>query len=183
VNPPGVARTKEEPMAENDRNVSLAKGGSAPATEPAGAWGPLASLRREMDRLFDEFGTSRWPVPGAMRLMAEMPPVPAMDLVGHDGGYEITAELPGIDVKDVELRVTGDMLVLKGEKREESERKDKDRHVSERRYGSFQRSLRLPPDADPARIEAICTNGVLKITLPRSEKAREAEKKIEIKGG
>lgn len=170
-------------MAENDKDLSHPKGGSAPATESVGPWAPLASLRREMDRLFDEFGTARWPVPGAMRLMAEMPPVPAMDLVGHGDGYEITAELPGIDLEDIELRVTGDMLVLKGEKREESERKDKDRHVSERRYGSFRRSLRLPPDADPARIEATCTNGVLKITLPRTEKAREAEKKIEIKGG
>lgn len=170
-------------MAEKDASIDVARGGSAPATETGAAWGPLASLRREMDRLFDEFGTSRWPVPGAMRLMAEMPPVPAMDLVGHDGGYEITAELPGIDVKDIELKVTGDMLVLKGEKREEKETKDKDRHVSERRYGRFQRSIRLPPDADTAKIEASCTNGVLKITLPKSAAAREAEKKIEIRGG
>jgi HSP20 family protein len=168
-------------MAEKETNADVTKGGAAP--EPVGPWGPLTTLRREMDRLFDEFGTSRWPVPGAMRLMAEMPPVPAMDLVGRDGGYEITAELPGIDVKDIELKVTGDMLILKGEKREEKETKDHDRHVSERRYGSFQRSLRLPPDADAARIEATCTNGVLKITLPKSESAREREKKIEIRGG
>lgn len=170
-------------MADKDTNVDVKRGGGAPPSETAGAWSPLSTLRREMDRLFDEFGTSRWPVPGAMRLMAEMPPVPAMDLVGSDGGYEITAELPGIDVKDVELKVTGDMLILKGEKREESERKDRDRHVSERRYGSFQRALRLPPDADAGRIEATCANGVLKITLPKSERAREQEKKIEIRGG
>jgi HSP20 family protein len=170
-------------MAEKETNVEAARGAGVPAADAGGGWGALSSLRREMDRLFDEFGTSRWPVPGAMRLMAEMPPIPAMDLVSGDGGYEITVELPGIDPGDVDLKVSGDMLVLKGEKREETERKDRDRHVSERRYGSFQRSLRLPPDADPARIEASCANGVLKITLPKSETARAQEKRIEIRGG
>ena len=77
-------------MAENDTDGDVTRGG---APEPAGAWSPLSTLRREMDRLFDEFGTSRWPVPGAMRLMAEMPPVPAMDLVESDGSYEITVEI------------------------------------------------------------------------------------------
>ena len=169
-------------MSENDTNVDVTRGG-APASEPPGAWAPLSTLRREMDRLFDEFGTSRWPVPGAMRLMAEMPPVPAMDLIEGEGSYEITVEIPGIDVKDVELKVTGDMLVLRGEKREESDRKDGGHHVSERRYGSFQRSLRLPPDAVSDRIEATSANGILKITLPKSETARAHEKKIEIRAG
>lgn len=168
-------------MAENDKTTET-RGGTL-ASETAGLWGPLSSLRREMDRLFDDFGTSRWPVPGAMRLMADMPPVPAMDLVESDGSYEITVELPGIDVKDVELKVRDDMLTLRGEKREESERKDKDFHVSERRYGSFQRSLRLPPDADAGKVAATCANGVLRITLPKSETARAREQKIEIRGG
>jgi HSP20 family protein len=168
-------------MAQNDTDVDLTRGGPAP--EPAAAWSPLSTLRREMDRLFDEFGTSRWPVPGAMRLMAEMPPVPAMDLVEADGTYEITVEIPGIDVKDVELKVTGDMLTLRGEKREESDRRDKGRHVSERRYGSFQRSLRLPPDAMADKVVATCTNGILKITLPKSEMARARETNIEIRSG
>jgi len=170
-------------MAEKEPDTDKTRSAGAPVPETAGSWGPLGTLRREMDRLFDELGTSRWPVPGAMRLLAEMPPIPAMDLVESDGTYEITAELPGIGLEDLELKVTGDMLVLKGEKREESDRKDKDRHVSERRYGSFQRSLRLPPDADSNRIEATCSEGVLKITLPKSEGAKEREKKIEIRGG
>jgi HSP20 family protein len=168
-------------MADDDK-LTEARGG-LPAPETAGLWGPLTSLRREMDRLFDDFGTARWPVPGAMRLMAEMPPIPAMDLVGNDGGYEVTVELPGIDMKDVELTIRDDMLTLRGEKREEAQRNDKDRHVSERRYGSFQRSLRLPPDADAGRVEATCANGVLRITLPKSETARAREQKIDIRGG
>jgi HSP20 family protein len=168
-------------MAENDKTTE--RPSALPAPEAAGLWGPLSSLRREMDRLFDDFGTSRWPVPGAMRLMAEMPPVPAMDLVEGEGSYEVTVELPGIDMKDVELVVRNDMLTLRGEKREETERSDRDRHVSERRYGSFQRSLRLPPDADPGKVEATCANGVLRITLPKSESARAREQKIEIRRG
>jgi HSP20 family protein len=170
-------------MAENQTSIDVKRSSPPASQDVAGAWSPLASLRREMDRLFDEFGTTRWPLPGAMRLMAEMPPVPAMDLIETDGAYEITAELPGIDMKDVELKVTGDLLMLRGEKREEREQKDKDRHVSERRYGSFQRTLRLPPDADADRIEATSSNGILKITLPKSEKARAQEKRIEIRGG
>jgi HSP20 family protein len=168
-------------MAETDKTTET-RGGVA-ALEATGLWGPLSSLRREMDRLFDDFGTSRWPVPGATRLMAEMPPVPAMDLVEGGGSYEVTVELPGIDMKDIELKVRGDMLTLRGEKREESERKDKDRHVSERRYGSFERSLRLPPDADADKVEATCANGILRITLPKSESAGAREQKIEIRGG
>jgi HSP20 family protein len=136
-----------------------------------------------MDRLFDDFGASRWPVPGAMRLMAEMPPVPAMDLVEGEEGYEITVELPGIDMKDVDLKVSGDILSLRGEKREASDRSEKGRHVSERRYGSFQRSLRLPPDADTGGIAASSANGILRITLPKSATARSRERKIEISGG
>jgi HSP20 family protein len=167
-------------MDDKTTDVGAPRGG---ASEPAGAWNPLATLRREMDRLFDEFGTSRWPVPGAMRLMAEMPPVPAMDLVEREGSYEITVEIPGIDVKDVELRVAGDMLTLRGEKREESDRSEKGRHVSERRYGTFQRSLRLPPDAEADKVEASCTNGILRITLPRSDTARAREKRIDIRSG
>jgi len=169
-------------MTDPDKSIDVKSTPSA-GDVPASRWGSLTSLRREMDRLFDDFGTSGWPVPGAMRLMADMPPIPAMDLVENDGSYEITAELPGIDAKDVELKVSGDMLTLKGEKREESETKDENRHVSERRYGSFQRTMRLPPDADADRIEARTTNGVLKVTIPKSEEAKAKEKKIEISGG
>lgn len=165
-------------MTEPDKTDTPAK---TPA--PTERWGSLAQLRREMDRLFDDFGSSGWPVPGAMRLMSDMPPVPAMDLVERDDAYEITAELPGIDPKDVELKVSGDMLTLKGEKREEKETEEKDRRVSERRFGSFQRTMRLPPDADTDRIGAATTNGVLKITVPKSAEAKAREKKIEISGG
>lgn len=170
-------------MNDSETPAGAGRGDAAPPAAQTAQWGPLNSLRREMERFFDEVGTSRWPVPGAMRLMAEMPPIPAMDLVETAEGYEMTAELPGIDARDVELKVTGDLLTLRGEKREESERTEADRHVSERRYGSFQRTLRLPPDADADGIAASSANGVLKVRIPRSKDARAREKKIEISGG
>lgn len=171
-----------EPTSRTDTPPSGQRSEAGSDTAP-GPWAPLVSLRREMDRLFDEFGGSRWPVPGAMRLMAEMPPIPALDLVETEGGYEMTAELPGIDTGDIELKVTGDMLTLRGEKRESHDRTDKGRHVSERRYGSFQRTLRLPPDADTGNISAKSVNGVLTVTIPRAEGATSREKRIEISGG
>lgn len=79
-------------MAENNRTTGLR--GGLPPPEAAGLWGPLSGLRREMDRLFDAFGTSRWPVPGAIRLIAEMLPMPAMDLVASYGSYEMRPPAP-----------------------------------------------------------------------------------------
>lgn len=150
---------------------------------PPEKWAPLYSLRREIDRLFDDFDTNRWPVSGAMRLFSDMPPIPAMDLVESDGHYDVTAELPGMDPKQLEIKVAGDTLVIKGEKREETERKDKDHHVSERRYGTFQRTMRLPEDADRDKIAARYANGILTVTVPKSPGKKPSEKKIEVKAG
>ena len=168
-------------MAQQD--VSTTKGQTAPAPADAGGWGSLDAFRREMDRLLDDFGMAGWPGRGAMRLMASMPPVPALDMVETADGYEITAELPGIDPEKIELKVSGDDLILKGEKREETESHDRNRHVSERRYGSFQRRLRLPADADAAGITARTDKGVLTVKVPKSAAATAAEKKIAITTG
>lgn len=167
-------------------DVKTEKTEKTPAPAPDERWAPLASLRHEIDRLFDDFDPWRLPTvaretwPGAMRMLADWPPVPALDLSETEGGYEVTAELPGMDPKEVDITVSGGRLIIKGEKREETERKDKDRHISERRFGSFQRALRLPEDVDTDRIEASAANGVLVVRLPRSEKAKAAEKKIKV---
>lgn len=173
--PVKVTQQTDQPPASNQA--------TAPAVSLPGGWGALDAFRREMDRLLDDFGAPGWPSRGAMRLMANIPPVPAMDLVETETGYEVSAELPGMNPEDVELKVSGDILILKGEKREEKETKDKDRHVSERRYGSFQRSLRLPPDADAAAISARTAHGVLTVTIPKSAAASAKEKKIDIAKG
>ena len=105
------------------------------------------SFRSEMDRLFDRFG-SGFGFP-SLRRMFDIEPgwrssfnfsMPAIDMSEDEKAYKISAELPGIDAKDIDVSVSGDMLVLKGEKRQEKEEKDKNYHFSERAYGSFQRA-------------------------------------------
>ena len=95
--------------------------------------------------------------------------------------YKISAELPGIDAKDVDVSVFGDMLVLKGEKRQEREEKDKNYHLSERAYGSFQRAFELPASVDRNKIAADFSKGVLTLTLPKTAEAQKPIKKIEVK--
>jgi HSP20 family protein len=93
----------------------------------------------------------------------------------------ITAELPGMDDGDVEVTLSDDVLSIKGEKREESEDKDSTFHITERSYGSFQRSFRLPANIDAGRIDAGFDKGVLTVRMPRSAKAATKVKKIAVK--
>jgi HSP20 family protein len=95
--------------------------------------------------------------------------------------YKISAELPGIDAKDIDVSMSGDMLVLKGEKRQEKEETDRDYHFSERSYGSFRRSFELPSSVDRNKIAADFSKGVLTITLPKTAEAQKPAKKIEVK--
>ena len=100
-----------------------------------------------------------------------------------DKAYEITAELPGIDEKNVEVSLADGGITIKGEKKEETEEKKKDYYVSERRYGSFDRYFTLPEGVDANKIEASFKNGVLKVTLPKTAEAQKPAKKIEVKAG
>jgi HSP20 family protein len=106
---------------------------------------------------------------------------PAVDVTEDDKGYTITAEVPGLEEKDIDVTVSGTMLTLKGEKSFEQEEKDKDRHITERAYGAFQRSFRLPEDVDRDAITAALAKGVLTITLPKTAQAQQQQKKIEVK--
>ena len=144
------------------------------------------SFRSEMDRLFDRFGFP------SLRRVFDIEPawrsassfsfsVPAIDMSEDEKAYKISAELPGIDAKDIDVSVSGDMLVLKGEKRQEKEEKDKNYHFSERAYGSFQRAFDLPASVDRDKVAADFSKGVLTITLPKTAEAQKPQKKIEIK--
>lgn len=150
-------------------------------------WGPFDSLRREVDRLFDDFRPFNWRFASRVfghegpHIRAEWQLAPAVDLVEKESGYEITAELPGIDEKNVEIKLLNHMLTIKGEKNEEKEEKQKDYYLSERRYGSFQRSFQLPEGVDADKIEATFAQGVLTVKLPKTAEAKTAEKKIAIK--
>jgi HSP20 family protein len=155
-------------------------------------WHPFAGfagLRQEIDRLFDDFGAGFWRSP-IRRSLLEMAPFsgrewrfelnPAVDVVEDDKSYQITAELPGLGEKDIEVQYSDGVLTLKGEKREEKEEKKTDYYVSERRYGSFRRAFQVPDDVDADKIEANFKNGVLTLSLPKSPQARKQEKKITV---
>jgi len=148
------------------------------------------SFRSEMDRLFDRFGGG-FGMP-AFRQMFDLEPAwrgessftfttPDVDMTEDDKAYTITAELPGLEQKNIDVAVSGNMLTLKGEKQCEKEEKDKDHYMSERAYGSFQRSLALPDGVDRDKIAADLSKGVLTITLPKTAEAQKAQKKIEVK--
>jgi HSP20 family protein len=144
------------------------------------------SFRGEMDRLFDRFG-----FPSLRRVFDSEPSLrsassfgfsaPAIDMNEDEKAYKILAELPGIDAKDIDVSVSGDMLVLRGEKRQEKEEKDKNYPFSERSYGSFQRSFQLPSSVDRHKVAADFSKGVLTITLPKTADAQKPLKKIAVR--
>lgn len=106
---------------------------------------------------------------------------PAMDFTEDEKTYRLTAELPGMSEKDIDVQMSGDMLTIKGEKRQEKEEKAENYYVSERRFGSFQRSFTLPDGIDRDKIEAGFEKGVLTITLPKTPETVKEQKKIEVK--
>src|SRR6516164_8606244 len=151
---------------------------------------PFKNLRREIDRLFDDFGirSRRSPFRGSMfdavpfwRREVTWPAAPAIDFTDTEKAYEVTAELPGIDEKDIELKVANGILSIKGEKQEEKEEKKKDYYLSERNFGLFGRSLQVPDGVDTDKIEASFKKGVLTVTLPKKPEAQVAAKKIDVK--
>lgn len=156
----------------------------------AAEWSPLANMRREFDRMLEEFPWAGWRRPLArfdvepfFRGFAGVGAVPAVDIAEKDKEYEITAELPGMDENNIDVKFADGMLTIKGEKKEEKEEKKKDYYLSERRYGSFQRSFPVPESVDANKIEAKFANGVLTIKLPKSAEAQKNEKKIAIRKG
>lgn len=156
---------------------------------------PLLDLRTEMDRLFDDFLSASW-LPSSLggRWSGRAPlwpadagfggrTVPPIDVAEKDTAYEVTAELPGMEEKDIEVTLADGVLTIKGEKREEKEEKQKDYHLTERRFGSFRRSLRIPDGVDQDKIGASFKNGVLMLVLPKSPEAQRSERKIAIGKG
>ena len=106
---------------------------------------------------------------------------PAVDFVEKDKTYEITAELPGLDQDNIELKLSSGTLTIKGEKRQETEEKKKNSYVSERRYGAFERSFQIPQDVDETKIEASFSKGLLTVTLAKSAESQKSAKTIAVK--
>jgi HSP20 family protein len=135
----------------------------------------LTGFRREMDRLFDRFFEA-WP----FRLSAEEGAwAPSVDVSETAKEVIVKAELPGMDPKDVDVTVRGDVLSLRGERKKEEEEKGESFHRVERSYGAFSRSIRLPAEVDVNKVKATYKEGVLNINLPKTKQA--SVKKIEVK--
>ena len=138
---------------------------------------PFLTLHREMNRLFDDvfnnFGSF-----GAPSAFGRMPAWPSVEVVQSDKDVRVSAELPGLDEKDVEVLVDDDVLTIRGEKKSETE--DKDRRFCERYYGRFERVIPRPLAVEEDRAEASFNNGVLTVTLPKSAKAEDKAKHIAI---
>jgi len=132
----------------------------------------LARLHDEMDNLIGGFfGDWDWPVWSRSHW-------PAIDIAEKDNEFVVKAEIPGCKAEDVNISVHGNILTISGEKKAEEEKKEKGYYHMERSYGSFRRDLTLASEVDPAKIEAICKDGVLTITVPKSEKAKPVKVKI-----
>jgi HSP20 family protein len=133
---------------------------------------PFLSLQQEVERLFDDFARG-FPAFGPTSL------TPSMDVTETDKEIELTAELPGLEEKDVQINLADNVLTIRGEKKAEKEEKDKNYHLVERSYGAFSRSIELPGGVDADKIKATITKGVLKVTVPKP--AAATAKKIEVK--
>ena len=135
---------------------------------------PFVSLQREIDRVFHDFGRGfRLPT---WTDSSE----PRIDVAETDNDIQITAELPGVDEKDIDVTLSNGVLTVKGEKHAEKEEKGKEYRVVERSYGSFARSIPMPFDVDPDAVDAKFKKGVLTVILPKPAEARAETKKIEI---
>lgn len=155
-------------------------------------WKPFGNLRHEIDRLFDEFDGGFWRSPFRRSVFdvvpfwsrePSWPSAPAVDFTDTEKAYELTAELPGIDEKDVDVKVANGVLTMKGEKHEDKEEKKKDYYLRERTFGSFERAFQLPDGVDTDKIEAKFKKGILTVTLPKKPEAQSTAKKIDVKAG
>jgi HSP20 family protein len=137
-------------------------------------WG----LSTPIDRMFDDFFGS------GLNQLNELPAqfMPAIDVSDNDKEIRISAELPGMDEKDIDISLANNVLTISGEKTSEQEEKGKDRYRMERHYGSFSRSVQLPPGLDTDKTEASYKNGVLEVVLPKTAEYQSSVKKISVKG-
>jgi HSP20 family protein len=131
----------------------------------------LFGLHREIDRLFSEFAQ------GSSGEQAHI--IPSIEISDTGQATQITAEMPGLERRNVEISIEDDALTIRGEKKFEEDQTDKNVQHSERTYGVFMRVLQLPPGIDPSSVQATMSNGVLKITIPKP--AKPEPKKIEVK--
>lgn len=177
---------KDEPtaVAKSESRQELA--------QPQRGWGPFWDLRNEIDDLFEDFfpavvgprqwrrrfGWGRRGGEGASEIS-----IPSIDVIDKKKEIRLTAELPGMDEADINVEVTDGMLSISGEKKQETEEGDKDGdyYLSERSYGSFNRTVSLPEGIDKDKIKANFKKGVLTVHLPKKPEAQVPTRRIEVK--
>lgn len=142
---------------------------------------PVAALQREMNRVFDNFFSRFDPFPSHHWERGLKAYSPRIDITDGPKALRVTAELPGLDEKDIEVQLTTDALTIRGHKSQESEDKGKNYYRMERSYGSFHRMIPIPVGIDPSKAEATFKKGVLTITLAKSGDAKRDIKKIQVK--
>lgn len=158
-------------------------------TAPSSESGKVATLRERIDHLFDEIQEG-WPFGSMRRRTAHSIGAPfdwgfrtpAVDFIDRGKSIELKAELPGMDENDIDVQLTDRVLTISGEKKEEhvEGEKDSDFYLSERRYGSFKRSVSIPEEVDTAKVDATFKKGVLTVTLQKDAKALKKAKKIKV---
>ena len=175
-------------MAENVSKLPVKQEKSSTSSPALQMWRPFEGLRQEIDRLFEDFDRGFWrpfdrslfatePLFGRELKWESMP----VDVVESEKAYQITADLPGMDEKDIEVKVVNGAVTIKGERQEEKEEKKKDYYLRERNFGSLERSFTIPESVDADKIEASFKKGVLTVMLPKTVEAQKPAKKIEVK--
>lgn len=183
-----MAKANENVPAQTPAQAQAqAQGRQVPVARRMGD--PFVDLRNQIDRVFDTFLSGFGPVSSVLSpfmgmgrsLLGQPEMSPQVDVSETDDAVVITADLPGLEEKDVDITLANGVLTLKGEKKGEREEKEPNYYLMERSYGSFSRSFRLPETVDQDKCQATFDKGVLKITLPKAESAKAQVKHISIK--
>lgn len=143
----------------------------------SGALSPFERMHEEMDRIFDDFLPQ---ITGGQEAGHRAGVLASVDLSETDDALELTADLPGMEEKDIDITLREGALMIRGERNHESEEKKKNYYRTERAYGAFTRTIPLPCQVDDDRVEAKFRKGVLTVHLPKSQSAKEQQRKIAI---
>ena len=172
---------KHEENSDNTGTIPVTRDQSAATPGAFSTGGPLMGLHREMDRLFNE-ALKSFGAPSLNREGSSLSSLyrPQIDVSGDDNQYEIALDVPDMSESDISIDVRGDVLTIRGQKEQRSENKDKHFYRVERSYGSFQRTLSLPDDANADEIQAQLDKGVLRLVIPRRQVPHKDVKRIPI---
>jgi HSP20 family protein len=141
---------------------------------------PFTALQRGMNQLFEDVFGDQWPMLSPRRESGGAM-MPHMNVSENDNEIKITAELPGVAEKDVDITLDDDVLTIRGEKKSETKEEKESYHLFERSFGQFQRSLRVPHSVNPDEVKAQFENGILTVILPKNQ-AQDKTRHIAVQG-